>query len=567
VLKKIFVLLFLIFNPLFADSFVLPTEKYDSFEVPPRTHDLIKQENDKKEHSTLQKIEDVVEKVSKKTQAQQKAKIQHKKDKKQHKNKISKLDFVPSTAASSWESLKNPALESEIRKRLDVYYKELESLDKKVSLSLKKADIKNVVNLISKITGTQIVADQDVCGVVENIDLIDIPLSVALRLLTSSSTPPLTILKDHGIWRVAKLSTVVDLLKLSAYEFLENDYSVECITIFNAKWEDAIKKRIESLWTGIVGDKAEKGKAYLVFDDNTHKIMFRSRSAHVEVFKKFLKEIDIEIPQVKIDIRIVLANKDFEESLGFDWSGYYDRRSMVKRTDWVGFGANEDPATAMFKNAANWSMNFVPSMNTVKNVLPIRLPFLFGNKDFSWNRWNVIIDAAENRGEIKTVLKPSLLVNNDEWAEVLVGQEMPHETKIAETVEGQPSNVSTTQYKDIGIKIKIKSMVVPTQESVFMDIFVENSYLTESKFNFRTLPSQEKEGFNYIIETSRSKSRVLLKSGYTTMISGLISNTEEKAKSGIPILQKIPVVGWFFQGNRKSMIDRQLLIFITPTVV
>jgi general secretion pathway protein D len=192
---------------------------------------------------------------------------------------------------------------------------------------------------------------------------------------------------------------------------------------------------------------------------------------------------------------------------------------------------------------------------------------LFGNKDFSWNRWNVIIDAAENRGEIKTVLKPSLLVNNDEWAEVLVGQEMPHETKIAETVEGQPSNVSTTQYKDIGIKIKIKSMVVPTQESVFMDIFVENSYLTESKFNFRTLPSQEKEGFNYIIETSRSKSRVLLKSGYTTMISGLISNTEEKAKSGIPILQKIPVVGWFFQGNRKSMIDRQLLIFITPTVV
>lgn len=564
----LFIFCFSFFYNLLSDSYVLPTEKYESMDVPPRTHDLIKQENDKRETETLQKIEHVVEKVTNKNERENSNKS---KDYKLNiKNKS--VDSVAQSPGANalWEALKNPSLEHEIRKKLDEQYKDLAQINLPISLTLKKASIKTVFNQISKITAVKILVDQDVQTDIENIDLHDVPLPVVVKMIISSNNPPLAVIKDFDVWRITRLSTAIDMFKFSSQQALENDYLNESLTMINAKWEDSLKKRIESLWLGIVGekDKNDKSKQYLVFEDNTHKILFRGKTDHIKTFKRFLNEIDVEIPQVKIDIRVVLASKDFEESIGFDWSGYYDRRHQIQRTDFVGMGANEDPATTPFKNAVNWSMNFVPGLSYFKGTdAKIRLPFLFGNKNFDWNRWNIIINAAENRGEVKTVIKPTFLVNNDEWAEILVGQEMPHETKIAETVEGQPSNISTTQYKDIGIKIKIKSMIVPRNDAVFLDIFVENSHLTKSKFDFKTLPSQEREGFNYVIETSRSKNRVMLKSGHTTLISGLISNSEEKVKTGVPFLQELPGLGWIFQGNNKASLDRQLLIFITPTVV
>ncbi|KKQ32591.1 MAG: Type IV pilus secretin PilQ [candidate division TM6 bacterium GW2011_GWF2_37_49] len=557
-------------NYILPDSCVLPSEKYETMDIPPTTHDLIKQESDKKESETLHKIENVVKKVTNKNELKVESKS-HKKNNFRLENKKIDSVYQASGAGSIWEALKNPLLEREIRKRLDEQHNDLAKIDKKVSLTLKKANIKTVFNQISKMTGVKILVDQDICVDVENIDLNDVSLLAVIKLIISSNNPPLAVVKDCDVWRITKLATAIDMFKFLSQQTLENDYLHESFTIANAKWEDSFKKRIESLWNGIVGekDKSDKAKNYLVLEDNTHKILFKGRTDQVAIFKKFLKEIDVEVPQVKIDIRVILASKDFEDSIGFDWSGYYDRRLEVKRTDFVGMGAKESPSDSNpFQNAINWSMNFVPGLSYFKGSdAKIRLPFLFGNKNFDWNRWNIIINAAENKGEVKTVIKPTLLVNNEEWAEILVGQEMPHETKIAETVEGQPSNISTTQYKDIGIKIKIKSMVVPRNDAVFMDIFVENSHLRKSKFDFKTLPSQEKEGFNYMIETSRSKNRVLLKSGHTTLISGLISNSEEKVKTGVPFLQDLPGLGWLFQGNTKASFDKQLLIFITPTVV
>lgn len=557
-------------NNILSDSYVLPTEKYEEMDIPPRIHDLIKKENDKKDAETLHKIKDVVEKIANKNNIKSDNK-KNKKDKSNYENKREGLGYQSSGSNVIWDALKNPLLEREIRKRLEEQYNDLAKVDKKVSLRLKKANIKTVFNQISKMTDVKILVDQDICGDVENIDLNEVSLLAVVRLIISSNNPPLAVVKDCDVWRITKLVTAIDMFKFLSQQALENDYLYECFTVLNAKWEDAFKKRIEALWNGIVGekDKNDKSKNYLVLEDNTHKILFKGRTDQVTTFKKFLKEIDVEIPQVKIDIRVILASKDFEDSIGFDWSGYYDRRHEVKRTDFVGMGANEVPNPSNpFQNAINWSMNFVPGLSYFKGSdARIRLPFLFGNKNFDWNRWNIIINAAENKGEVKTVIKPTLLVNNDEWAEILVGQEMPHETKIAETVEGQPSNISTTQYKDIGIKIKIKSLVVPSNDAVFMDIFVENSHLRKSKFDFKTLPSQEKEGFNYMIETSRSKNRVMLKSGHTTLISGLISNSEEKVKTGVPFLQDLPGLGWLFQGNTKASFDKQLLIFITPTVV
>ena len=114
---------------------------------------------------------------------------------------------------------------------------------------------------------------------------------------------------------------------------------------------------------------------------------------------------------------------------------------------------------------------------------------------------------------------------------------------------------------------KVKPTVKPDQKSVFLDIFVENSAVTQPQFERTRVSSTAPSSFNYTIETSRSQNRVVLKSGQTTLIGGLITKMTEHNKTGIPILQEIPVIGWFFKGKRRMLVDKQILIFITPTLV
>jgi type IV pilus assembly protein PilQ len=50
------------------------------------------------------------------------------------------------------------------------------------------------------------------------------------------------------------------------------------------------------------------------------------------------------------------------------------------------------------------------------------------------------------------------------------------------------------------------------------------------------------------------------------MIGGLIINTEEKIQTGVPFLQDIPILGFLFKARRKAVLEKQLMIFITPTI-
>ena len=167
----------------------------------------------------------------------------------------------------------------------------------------------------------------------------------------------------------------------------------------------------------------------------------------------------------------------------------------------------------------------------------------------------------------------SLLVFNQEAAEILVGQEVPHSVRLDETIESRLTNITTVNYKDVGMKIKVKPTVSPDHNAVFLDVFVENSFITRPDITLQqgvdtsTNVGSTASNFNYTIKTSRSRNRVLLRSGQTTLIGGLITNSLTKEQTGIPMLQDIPVLGWLFKGTRRQKTDEQLLIFITPTLV
>jgi type IV pilus assembly protein PilQ len=567
---------FILSQSLFADSAVIPvTRDYDLSDIPPSATQMLKQERKELEAQSLDSIKKVVESVvAKKTKRTKNGSSIKSKSNKKSKTNVATLKTTLTSLIAQ-----QAAISQEIVEMVQKHLQDPELQNKAVSLHVKKMPVGDVLTLISKSTGVQLVVDGDISGTVHELKFDNIPLAAALYSILSSNEPRLALLKNFGVWRVMKMQTAREIFAGQAAKEHEKDFIAQVFSVVHAKWNDALKTRIEKLWQGIIQSQTDKQNVYMVLDEVNKKVFFKARTQQANEFTHYLREIDVQVPQIRIDARVVLASKDFEENLGFKWSGVYNRRESVNHTDFIGLGpidknsGNAPSQTTNFNDIIGWSLNFIPTV--ISQSATLKIPFVFGNKDMNTKRLNLELNAAEIRNEIRTILKPSLLVCNEESAEILVGEQLPHEVRLDETIESRLTNVTTVNYKDIGMKIQVKPVVAPDHESVFLDVFVENSGVTQPSF-FRGMISENQtnpnlqaktSGFTYTIETSRSKNRVLLKSGQTTLIGGLIRHEKDDEKTGVPGLQDIPVLGWLFKGSHKKTVDKQLLIFITPTLV
>jgi type II secretory pathway component GspD/PulD (secretin) len=70
-----------------------------------------------------------------------------------------------------------------------------------------------------------------------------------------------------------------------------------------------------------------------------------------------------------------------------------------------------------------------------------------------------------------------------------------------------------------------------------------------------------------IIDTRSLDSNVLIKSGDTLAIGGLLQDEVSKARTKVPIMGDIPILGYFFQEKLNARTKRNLLVFVTPTII
>jgi len=563
IVGKFFILFLISSFSIYADTVFIPKEKADLSNVPPFVSVLAKYSKELERKADKKVFEQVVEKVvhgdDKDLEKQADELLKDRKKLDQFLAAISKDRGLREDDDS--QAL---VVSKEIQQLLDEQYKFEKLASKPIALNVKQADIKDVIELVTKTTGLDFVIDAGIRGTVSNINLKEVSAAFALRFLLSNNNPRLALIREFDVLRIVRFPEAVQILKGKLQELRRKELMAKFFTLQHAKLTENLRQHITKMWEGIVGKIDENNNAkgyYLVFDDNSKKIFFRSRKSQTEEFENFLKEIDVRIPQVRIEARVILAKKDFEESVGFDWSGMYNRNASVGR-NWHWLGHHEpkvgDDGLPDINKLVGWSLNFFPTTWATKGGLS--LPFIFGSNKLDHRRLNLRLNMAESRNEIRTLLKPSLLVNSGEDAEILVGKEIPIKTIITDHSYAQVRNLTTVNYKELGMKLKVKPIVSPDFESVFLDIFVENSAVS----------SGDTQNFNYEtsqITTSRSQNRVLLKSGQTTLIGGLISNQRSSDKRGMPVLQDIPLLGLLFRGSRKVSEDEQLLIFLTPTIV
>ncbi|MEW6720184.1 MAG: type II secretion system secretin GspD [Thermodesulfobacteriota bacterium] len=170
-----------------------------------------------------------------------------------------------------------------------------------------------------------------------------------------------------------------------------------------------------------------------------------------------------------------------------------------------------------------------------------------------------ILRAAQTNDNVKILSSPHLLTQNNKEAEIIVGSNVPFITSQSRDSTNLANVINTVERKDVGVTLRITPHIHES-EFVSLDIYQESSALQAT-----SLLDTSSVGPT---TTKRSaKTTVLVKSGDTVVIGGIVQETDIKNESKVPLLGDIPLLGYLFRFKSTSKNRTNLVILLTPHII
>lgn len=170
----------------------------------------------------------------------------------------------------------------------------------------------------------------------------------------------------------------------------------------------------------------------------------------------------------------------------------------------------------------------------------------------------LLLNALAEDSKLNVISSPSLMVLDNHTATIRVGDQVPVRTsETTATSSDNLNSTSTIQFKDTGVLLEVTPRV-NAGGMVVLDIKQEVNDVdqtTSSGIDSPTIIQRQ-------IETS-----VAVQSGETLVLGGLIKENRNQSNGGVPGLRHVPVVGWLFGSEGKSVDRTELVVMITPTAV
>jgi general secretion pathway protein D len=153
---------------------------------------------------------------------------------------------------------------------------------------------------------------------------------------------------------------------------------------------------------------------------------------------------------------------------------------------------------------------------------------------------------------------PSLVVLDHQVATLQVGDQVPITTGTATVLSANNAVVNTINYQNTGIILRVVPRI-NSNGKVTLDIEQEISNVSPSSATGSLTPT---------ISQRRVKSSISVVTGQTVLLAGLISETQSRARNGIPFLDQVPVLGDAASTlTQKALTRTELIIFIRPQVI
>ncbi|MDF1525568.1 MAG: type IV pilus secretin PilQ [bacterium] len=403
----------------------------------------------------------------------------------------------------------------------------------RITLDFQNADLLNVLRLIAEVSGLNIITAEGVGGKI-SMRMQDVPWDQALDIILK--TKGLGQVREGNVVRIAPRAILegerIAELKAKEAEVKMENLILEIVPISYSKAEDLVSQLNSFL----------SARGSITTDKRTNSLIVKDIEENVKKIKDLVGELDVPTPQVRIEARIVIVDEGYVKNLGIQWGGVHDDGAGTQI-----FGESGTSSTGFSGALVNMPAS---NANTV-------LGFTFGNIN-NFTNLDLRLSALEQTNNGRIISSPSLLVIQNETANIEVNNPFPENRTSTEVSDEGSTTTTEVSFPDIWTKLKITPQVT-SSDDIFMEVLVEK----DSKGQQAVFDDNIFTGVN----KHKLETKIILKNHGTAVIGGLYTENEGQSNSSVPFFSKIPVLGWLFKNKNTSNNRDELLIFINATIV
>lgn len=167
------------------------------------------------------------------------------------------------------------------------------------------------------------------------------------------------------------------------------------------------------------------------------------------------------------------------------------------------------------------------------------------------------LKLSEEDRHFRTDSRPSLFVRSGSSAEITSGERVAYPQSVLTTANGQASTSATVAYQDVLLRLKVEALV-NSQDQITLKLTQTNDTVTgSSSISGNNVPT---------IGSQTLTTEVMLESGATVALGGVVTTRTSNRARGVSKLRKIPLLGRLFEVRTGSTTDEELIVLIEATV-
>ncbi len=263
-------------------------------------------------------------------------------------------------------------------------------------------------------------------------------------------------------------------------------------------------------------------------DERTNTMIVRAQPKKLAAIRELIQRLDVPVRQVLIEARIVIARKDFSDSIGVQFG--FQRRNQTGDTTITSGGTLNEQGLMVDLPVGNAAGSAGLAIGKVGSyLLQLELSAM----------------ESENRGEI--VSSPRVVTASHQQAEIKQGVQIPFE-------QATSSGATSIAFREAVLGLVVTPQITP-DDQIQLQLAVNQDSRGE----------ETPEG--PAINTQSVRTNVLVADGETVVLGGVFEQTRSKGVERVPVLADLPLVGSLFE-RRLSVNDRsELLVFVTPRIL
>ena len=454
------------------------------------------------------------------------------------------------------------------------------------TFAFENADIGMVIDTIAKISGANIATAPEVKGQI-SLRLKNIPWRDTLD--AAVKTLGFAVVEDRGILRVVPPSKIQQDLVFEAIPlryvrpssqyvpFLQSEY------VQNRQANMQMQQRgqveftlLESLQRMITPELGS-----LDYDDVQNVMLIKDTRPVVDEIKRIVSQIDIEPAQIYLDVRFVTTTNEDVLDIGISpgGNGYTAR-----------LGLGQIPTKLPFDlGAGGWDDNLIandggtgPFVDPLGNQsADVTIPnVIYGALDFTQVTATLRLLKKDARSEITQA--PKIVALDHQPATIFVGEAVRYAQSRVEQGQAGGLLLALEEGDDspvnVGFQLLATPHVVPGTDKVILEVIPQRTALTgtgsasavsPAGFDVFSIGSGGQEGTIALprVGSSTIATKLLLRSGQTAVLGGLVSETQTETEIKLPLLGDIPVIGYLFKNRQTQDVKSNLIVFITPNLI